>query len=191
MKKALIILPIAMALTACGTTDVYQKRADQARERQERYVERSIDKAPKWMTELPKSTGAVYANATAVSGDFSMADEKAKVIALGKICISAGGEVDKQSRVFRNDVNETSNENSEMAIRSMCRKVDVTGAEIAEIKRVSEGPRYRTYVLMALPMGEANQLKKDKINAELSRSTAHRATEAFKELDSATSGRTQ
>jgi predicted ATPase len=73
----------------------------------------------------------------------------------------------------------------------MCRKVDVTGAEIAEIKRVSEGPRYRTYVLMALPMGEANQLKKDKINAELSRNTAHRATEAFKELDSATSGRTQ
>jgi hypothetical protein len=40
-------------------------------------------------------------------------------------------------------------------------------------------------------MGEANQLKKDKINAELSRNTAHRATEAFKELDSATSGRTQ
>jgi hypothetical protein len=186
MKKALLVLPIAMALTACGTTDVYQKRADEARERQEKYVERSIDKAPKWMTELPKSTGAVYANGTAVSGDFSMADEKAKVLALGKICMSAGGEVDKQSRVFRNDVNETSNENSEMAIRSMCRKVDVTGTEIVEIKRVSEGARYRTYVLMALPLGEANQLKKDKVNLELSRNTAQRATEAFKELDSAT-----
>jgi hypothetical protein len=39
---------------------------------------------------------------------------------------------------------------------------------------------------MALPLGEANQLKKDKVNLELSRNTAQRATEAFKELDSAT-----
>jgi hypothetical protein len=191
MKKALLVLPIVMALTACGTTDVYQKRAEEARERQEKYVERAIDKAPKWMTELPKSTGAVYANGTAVSGDFSMADEKAKVLALGKICMTAGGDVDKQSRVFRNDVNNTSNENSELAIRSMCRKVDVTGAEVVEIKRVSEGARFRTYVLMALPMGEANQLKKDKVNAELSRNTAQRATEAFKELDTATSTSTR
>lgn len=186
MKKALVLLPIVAALTACGTTDVYQKRADAERERQEKYVERSLDKAPKWMAELPKSTSAVYANGTAVSGDFSMADEKAKVMALGKICMSAGGEVDAQSRVFRNDVASSSNENSEMAIRSLCRKVDVTGAEIVEIKRVAEGPRYRTYVLMALPIGDANQLKRTKVNDELSAKTASRSVEAFKELDSVT-----
>jgi len=187
MKKALVLLPIVAALTACGTTDVYQKRADEARERQEKYVERSIDKAPKWMTELPKSTSAVYANGTSVSGDFSMADEKAKVMALGKICMSAGGEVDAQSRVFRNDVASSSNENSEMAIRSLCRKVDVTGAEVVEIKRVPEGTRYRTYILMSLPFGEANQLKRTKVNDELNAKTANRSVEAFKELDTVTS----
>lgn len=186
MKKALVVLPIVAALTACGTTDVYQKRADAERERQEKYVERSLDKAPKWMSELPKSTSAVYANGTAVSGDFSMADEKAKVMALGKICMSAGGEVDAQSRVFRNDVGTSSNENSEMAIRSLCRKVDVTGAEMVEIKRVSEGTRYRTYVLMSLPFGEANQLKRTKVNDALNAQTAGRAVEAFKELDTVT-----
>jgi hypothetical protein len=183
MKNIFVLIPVVAALTACGTTDVYQKRAEEARERQEKYVERSIDKAPKWMTELPKSTGAVYANGTAVSGDFSMADEKAKITALGKICITAGGEVDMQSRVFRNDIGDTSNENSEMAVRGMCRRVDVTGAEIVEIKRVAEGPRYRTYVLMALPLGEANQLKRDKVNQKISQQTATRSTEAFKELD--------
>lgn len=186
MKKILALIPVVAALTACGTTDVYQKRAEEARERQEKYVERSIDKAPKWMTELPKSTGAVYANGTAVSGDFSMADEKAKILALGKICVTAGGEVDMQSRVFRNDVNDSSNENSELAVRSMCRRVDVTGAEIVEIKRVAEGPRYRTYILMALPLGEANQLKRERVNQEISRQTAVRSVEAFKELDSQT-----
>lgn len=184
MKRVLLAVGITALIAGCSTTsDPYQKRAEAERERQEKYVDRAIDKAPKWMTELPKSTAATYANGTAVSPDMSMADEKAKVIAYGKICMSAGGEVDKQSRVFRQDVGDTSAENSEMAIRSMCRKVDITGAEIAEIKRVSEGTRFRTYVLVALPMGDANTLKKAKVDEAIRKQTAGRATEAFQELD--------
>jgi len=184
MKRMILVAGLAALVTGCSTTsDPYQKRVEAERERQEKYVDRAIDKAPKWMTEVPKSTGAVYANGTAVSPDMGMADEKAKVIAFGKICMAAGGEVDKQSRVFRQDVGDNSSENSEMAIRSMCRKVDVTGAEIAEIKRVSEGTRFRTYVLVALPMGDANTLKKAKVDEAIRKQTAGRATEAFRELD--------
>jgi hypothetical protein len=65
----------------------------------------------------------------------------------------------------------------------MCRKVDVTGAEIAEIKRVSENGRFRTYVLVALPMGDANILRKSKVQEELYKNTAVRSKEAFIELD--------
>ncbi len=186
MNKLLLTLPMVAVLAACGSTDPYQKRADNERERQEKYVERSLDKAPKWMTELPKSTAAVYSNGTAVSADMSMADEKAKVIAFGKLCMSAGGEVDKQSRVFRNDIGDSSNENSEMAIRSMCRKVDMTGAEVVETRRITEGTRYRTYVLVAMPFGEANQLKKQKVETEMRRESGRRSTEAFRELDAVT-----
>jgi hypothetical protein len=135
------------------------------------------------MTKLPESKSAVYASATATSPDFAMADEKAKVIAFGKICMAAGGEVDKQSRVFRQDVGETSSENSEMAIRAMCRKVDVTGAELVEVKRVSEGSRFRSYVLVALPMGEANVLRREKVDEAVRKTTAGRAREAFEEMD--------
>ncbi len=186
MKKIFTLIPVVAALAACSSTDVYQKRADEARERQEKYVERSIDKAPKWMTELPKSTSAVYANGTATSYNYSMADEKAKLLALGNICMSAGGEVDKNSKMYLNDTASNSNENSEKAIRSLCRKVDVTGAEVVEIKRIAEGSRYRTYVLMSLPMGEANQLKKAKIDEAISKNSAARSVEAFKELDAIT-----
>jgi hypothetical protein len=69
MKKTLLLIPIVAMLAACGTTDPYGKRADYERERQEKYVERSIDKAPKWMFELPISNSAVYENGTAISGD--------------------------------------------------------------------------------------------------------------------------
>lgn len=184
MKRILIASAVLATLVGCGSTsDPYQRRAEVERERQEKYTERALDKAPKWMEKLPDSKSAVYANGTAVSPDFAMADEKAKVIAFGKICTAAGGEVDKQSRVFRQDVGDTSTENSEMAIRSMCRKVDVTGAEVVEIKRIAEGPRFRSYVLVALPMGDANILRREKVDEKIRQGTAGRATEAFRELD--------
>ena len=184
MKRILIASVILAVLAGCSSTsDPYQKRADAEQEKREKYAERAIDKAPNWMTKLPESKSAVYANGTATSPDFAMADEKAKVIAFGKICLAAGGEVDKQSRVFRQDVGETSNENSEMAVRAMCRKVDVTGAELVEVKRVSEGSRFRSYVLLALPMGEANVLRREKVDEVVRKTTAGRAREAFQEMD--------
>ena len=184
MKRILIASAVLAVLAGCSSTsDPYQKRADAEQEKREKYAERAIDKAPKWMTELPTSTAAVYSSGTATSPDFAMADEKAKVIAFGKVCMAAGGEVDKQSRVFRQDVGETSAENSEMAIRSMCRKVDITGVEVKEIKRISEGSRFRSYVLVALPMGEANVLRREKVDEAVRKTTAGRAREAFQEMD--------
>ena len=184
MKRILIASAVLAVLAGCSSTsDPYQKRADAEQERKEKMAERAIDKAPKWMTELPESTAAVYANGTATSKDWAMADEKAKVIAFGKICMTAGGEVDKQTRVFRQDVGETSAENSEMAIRAMCRKVDVTGAKIDKVVRIAEGGLTRSYVLVALPMGEANILRREKVDEAVRKTTAGRAREAFQEMD--------
>jgi hypothetical protein len=183
MKKLIVLLPLFALITACGTTDPYAKRAEADRERQEKYVERSINKAPNWMTDIPKSSSAVYASGTSTSPDMEMAVSKAKMLAYGKICMSAGGTVDQSSRVFRTDIGNSSSENSELAIRAMCRKVDVTGIETSQKLIISEGTRYRAYVLVALPYGEANQLRKDKLDNELSKETGTRAKEAFKELD--------
>jgi hypothetical protein len=97
--------------------------------------------------------------------------------------MAAGGEVDKQTRVFRADTATGGTENSELAVRSMCRKVDVTGAEITDIKRVSQGGMFRSYVLVALPMGEANILKRTKVNDALNERSLQRSQDAFKELD--------
>ncbi len=183
MKKTLLLIPVVAMLAACGTTDVYQKRADKERERQERYVERAIDKAPKWMTEVPLSNSAVFEAGTAVSADFSMADHKAKADAYGKICMAAGGTASQRTKIYRTDSEATSTEFSEMALRTSCKEVDLTGVEVREVKRVAEGTRFRTYVLVALPTGDANILRKAK-EAQKQRDFAlKRAPEAMKELD--------
>jgi len=184
MKKLFVVLPIVALMVACGSNkDPYEKRAADERERREAQVTRSIDQAPKWMTELPTSSSAVYANGTAVSGDFSMADNKAKMFAFGKICIAAGGKISQQSKIFMQDQGGTSSETSELAIKSMCPSVDVTGVEVKEIKRIAEGSQYRTYVLVALPTGDANALQKRKDQLNLQNRAVERGDRAFREMD--------
>lgn len=183
MKKFIFAIPFVAVLAACGTTNVYDKRVEAERERNDKAVERAIDRAPKWMSKLPESKSAVYAAGTAVSRDFAMADMKAKTIAYSHICMVAGGEVDKSSKVYMNDTESASAENSEVAIRSMCRKVDITGAEVVETVHAAENGRFRTYVLVALPLGEANQLQERKDRIRASDNARVQADKAFKDLD--------
>ena len=184
MKKYFVILPLVALVTACSTTkDDYQKRAEAAEEKRETQVNKSIAQSPKWMTDLPVSNNAVYANGSAVSTDMSMADYKAKLFAYGKICMAAGGKVSQQAKVFMQDTAEASTEISELAIKSMCPSVDITGTEIKEVKRISEGGRFRTYVLLALPTGDANALQTRKDRMKLRDRAEQRSGEAFSELD--------
>ena len=195
MKKLFVILPIVAVMAACSSTkepvstapviehEAYDARAIQAQDRRDAQVNRSIEQAPSWMTKLPVSDNAVYANGTGVSNDMSMADFKAKMFAYGKICTAAGGRVSQQSKIFMQDTGNASLETSELAIKSMCPAVDITGAETKEIKRISEGGRFRSYVLVALPTGDANQLQQRKDRLKLQDRAVVRSNQAFQEMD--------
>lgn len=182
MKKTLLLLPVLATLVACGTTDPYEKRAIADREHQERLVDRAIDKAPKWMTELPKSKSAIYQNGTSVSPDMGMSATKAKTMAYAKICMSAGGQVNQQTRMFRIDSTSSSVETSEMAVKTFCPNVDISGVETVETRVVSEGTQFRTYVLVALPTGDANAIQKFKAEQTLRKLAETRGQDAFKEM---------
>lgn len=179
----LILAALTLLLTACGTTDPYAKRAEQERNYRERQVERSLDNAPKWMLTVPKSASAVYSNGTNTSSSWEMALHKAKADAYGKICMTAGGTASQRTKIYRADQNQASSELSEMTIISSCKSVDITGVEVAEKKIVSEGGMYRAYVLIALPTGDANILRKAADQRKLNEISAKRAPEAFKETE--------
>ena len=72
-----------------------------------------------------------------------------------------------------------------MVLRSRCKEVDLTGVEVPKdgIKMISEGGRYRAYVLVVMPTGDANILKKAKEAARQREIAAARAPQAFKELE--------
>lgn len=184
MKKLLIVTAVAGVLSACGTTHNRPVAQNSTSRPTVNTQSAAVEQAPAWMSRLPKSTDAVYESATAVSTDFGMADMKAKALAYAKICTAAGGKVRSQTKVFMQDNGTSTTEVSELAIRSICADIDITGVETVEMKHVAEGNRIRTYVLVALPIGSANVMKNAKETGRSSR-------EAFQELDEITKQSTE
>jgi len=177
MKKLAVVAGIAVLLSACSTAQTNYAQNQQAVYTQQiSNMQSAVDKAPDWMSRLPKSPNAVYENGTATSSDFGMADMKAKTIAYAKICIAAGGKVRSQMKMAKIDNDSASSENSELTVRSICPDIDITGVETVEMRHVSEGNRIRTYALVALPIGTTNVLKGTK-------DAQKRVPEAFEELD--------
>ena len=176
MKKLAIVVAVTGVLSACGSTGTnYSAQYNQQSTQNSAQMANAISQAPEWMSKLPKAAGYVFENGTATSSDFGFADIKAKTIAYSKICTAAGGVVRSQTKMYKSDNGDTGTEQSELAIRSMCPDVDISGVETVEMKHVADGNRIRTYVLVALPTnGRANK--------DIKRS----AKEAFKELDEIT-----
>ena len=170
-----------LTLTACASnpTEQVKSQAQEEYRQQAKIANQSIAEAPTWMSKLPKETGVIYENGTAVSSDFAMADLKAKTIAYTQICTGAGGKVRSQMKMYRADNEGASVEQSELIARSICPDVDITGVETVEMKHVAEGNRIRSYVLVALPMGSKNVMKSTK-------EIQNRSVDAFKELDNIT-----
>lgn len=185
MKKILFATAVAVGLVGCASKsdDRYERRADAERERQTALNERAVSQAPKWMVKVPDSKDAVYANGTATSPDMSMAADKAKLVAYGKVCMAAGGTVDQRNTMFRTDTEQSTIERSELAIRGMCQKVDISGVEVADIKTIAEGNRFRAYVLVALPTGDANAIQKRKDQIRLQNQATKRSEQIFREMD--------
>lgn len=183
MKKLLIVGAVAGILTACGTSGTNYSAVYSAQDSvKTAQMNSAIEQAPQWMSKLPKAPGYIFENGTATSSDFGFADMKAKAMAYAKICTAAGGKIRQQTKIFKSDSGDVGVDQSELAIRSMCADIDITGVETVEMKHVSEGNRIRTYVLVTLPLGDKNVLKS-------TRDAQARAPEAFKELDEVTTGK--
>lgn len=185
MKKFLLMIPLIALLTACGTTkDAYERRADAERERYISTQEKILDKTPSWYTSLPMSNSAVYEAGFGSSFNLADADAYAKHDAYGKICMAAGGKVSQQTKMYSMEGENGRSQTNERVTKGFCPGVDLTGVEQREIKRfVTPNGKINTYVLVVLPTGDANILRKAKDQQRLQEQANARAPQAFKELD--------
>ena len=184
MKKTLLLIPIVAMLAACGTTDKYGKIAEQEQKNRVKSAEKILDKAPKWCDKLPESSSAVYE--CGFGSSFNKADSLsyASAEAYGIICMTAGGRTSQQTKMYSSEGERSRTQVNERATKSSCPSVDLTGVRREKVEQfVTADGKINTYVLVALPTGDANILKRAK-EAHAERELAmRRAPDAFKELD--------
>jgi hypothetical protein len=184
MKKALVLLPAIMALTACGTFNKspYEQQNDRAREARIDNQEKVVKKAPDWYVKPPKfDNSAYYAVGTYSSGDLFEAESVATNRALGTLCVTVAGEISKVDKTTMISGKTL----SESAIRVACAKVPVMGYVLQDKSGfVDNRGDYRSYVLVALPQGEANQLYQHFLNNVDMKSLKKRADELQRETAS-------
>ena len=96
MYKVLPVILVAMLAACSSTKDPSVKMAEEARERRADEVKTVVKSQPNWYKEdCPATTVIACALATAQSDDMQASEDTAIELAKGKICDTAGGQVDK------------------------------------------------------------------------------------------------
>ena len=184
MYKVLPVILVAMLAACSSTKDPSVKMAEEARERRADEVKTVVKSQPNWYKEdCPATTVIACALATAQSDDMQASEDTAIELAKGKICDTAGGQVDKVSKTFRTQEGKNSSTNTKTAIRSFCDKVDITGAHLAKKETIAVGGYYQTYVKIVLPIDE-NPLKDRKDSLARARSNELEGEKMLKDLES-------
>ena len=181
-----MVLPIAVALVGCGSfgsKDPIDRRADEIAKRNEAAANKIIRETPDYCKSPKIINNAIVTCGESEGFTKSNTEHWAQLDAYGKICIAAGGEVDSQSKSFNTENMSNAARSNERAIRSLCRRVDITGAEVRRPKTIYVNGKYYSWVEVALPMGEANVLRTNKINEEMNRTIEQKSERAFTQMD--------
>jgi len=144
---------------------------------------RSNTGAPEWFVRLPESTEtAVYGAGTATSSDEQMAYDKARLFAERKLVEQAHAVMVTQTKSFQNDTGTDLQARFETITRKNAQG-QIVGVQQVDSQADFDGRQYKVYVLIRLPLGEANAQRAAQERAQSQREAEFRARRAEQEMD--------
>jgi hypothetical protein len=142
---------------------------------------------PPWYPNAPQDPQYLRAANSAVSQDLQVAVDKASTGARAEIGRSLETKVNSLQKRFEEETGVGQEAQLLQQFTQATKLVVSTtmnGSRMKDQKTVRDGNMYRAYVLMELPLGEANALLLDEIKKNKELYTRFRASETFKDLDS-------
>lgn len=122
--------------------------------------------APEWFLKLPQSTEEmIFAAGTATSTDEQMAFDKARMFAEQKLIELLSTKLQTQTLSNRVAAGDTVTSRFETLIKKSA-SGELVGAERVDAQSSNDGRLYKVYVLLRLPLGEANMLMRER-NAQV------------------------
>jgi hypothetical protein len=146
----------------------------------------TLDNMPDWYSKLPTDPAFIYGAGTAVSRDLQLSMDKSTEA--GRLQVSRNLEVKMEAltKTFSEELG--SGMDSELlnqftqSTHSVISQV-LVGSRINKSKVMNENGLFRAYVVMELPLGEANQALLNQVKANQNMYTRFRATEAWQEME--------
>lgn len=141
---------------------------------------------PEWYVSPPRNDNSLVGVASATSLDLQTAIDKAKQDGRAEIARQVDTRITGMSKRF---IEETGlDDDAELLgmftqVSTSVVSDSLTGSRIAKQEMNRHGDGYRAYVMMEMPIGEANARFVEKIRAQERLYTRFRASEAFEELD--------
>jgi hypothetical protein len=196
MKKNELILWVGMLgttlLAACsspkpGTPEFVQKQEDEKQTGAVKNVEKSISKAPAWILNPPQDANVIYTTGEGVSPRMQMAIDIAEGVARRDLAVRLGGVVSSKITQFAEQTGTASDLDVQDAISSATKTVavdkNVAGYVRDKVELISEGANYKAFVLLKLPISEADRIAADQVKESKVLDTKLRASKAFQDLE--------
>ena len=195
MKKVILLGAVAM-LGACSSNKVVETAMTvppntvvdaETYVYKSKVVNEQIEIIPDWFLKMPESETAIYSTGTAATTDLQLSVDLAVLNAKTTLADRINGRVRSQTKSFVAKIGseETASVLSEVekATKNIIADVDVAGYKVSETEVVSNGPKYRAYVLLEYSDKEANKIIMNRLRKDRMLLSKIRSTKAWKELD--------
>jgi len=136
---------------------------------------------------MPESDTAIYSTGTAATTDLQLSVDLAVLNAKTTLADRINGRVRSQTKSFVAKIGneETASVLSEVekATKNIIADVDVAGYKVSETEVVTNGPKYRAYVLLEYSDKEANKIIMNRLRKDRMLVSKIKSTKAWQELD--------
>jgi len=140
---------------------------------------------PKWFLNPPDDEDYIYASAMDTSSNMQYALDKASALARDQIANTTGTKVMSMFKRFREETGEAETPEFTTMTTNVSKQIVsevITGAKVEKREVAQKGNVYQAYVLMKMPIGEANKALMARLKANQELYNRFKASQAFKEL---------
>ena len=196
MKKVMLLGAVAM-LGACSSNKVVETAMTVPPNSivdtstyvyKSKVVNEQIEVMPDWFKKMPEDENAIYSTGTAATTDLQLSIDLAVLNAKTTLADRINGRVRSQTKSFvakigNEEIGSSVLSEVERATKNIIADVDVAGYKVSETEIVSNGPKYRAYVLLEYSDKEANKIILNRLRKDRMLLSKIRSTKAWEELD--------
>jgi hypothetical protein len=195
MRRYLTVFLVSMSavfFSACQTAKPGSPEAIaiQIEEEQEAAVDtvaQVVNDKPEWCDAPPTSEFAIHACDTGLSASMSIAMKRAELRAKAKLLDKVGSELSQRATDFQKSTGTGDNEEVLEAFSLIIKNVSservLSGYRVIEAETQAVNDKYRHYVLLEYPIGEANKAFANEIRQNEILATQEAADAALAELE--------